>query len=131
MASIGSPVISIASINFNPDKPDRLINVAKIVKLKGDTGWLALDDKGTVHPIGRCYEWVTQRSHIVGVTAEPGTIWGSVLDGLVALGKVTRKDLNKHREALVKYKEQRERSEARHTITRLAEKHGLNVEVKD
>lgn len=109
MASIISIVPEIDRMFFQPDKANKPFTVVKCVRLRDNSGWLMLDDKGRVHAVGRAAERVNGNVCYVGVTAEAGSTWGDVFEGLVALGKITKGQLEEHRA----WAEQRRASQAR------------------
>ena len=124
MASIASMIPEIDAIFIRPDKANRPFTVTKAVRLKGEAGWLMLDDKGMIHAVGRAHERVTSNAYIIGVTAEAGTTWGAVMEGLVALGKITQRQLDEHRRCVKERAIEVRRGDDLRIVRELCERNG-------
>ncbi|MTH61145.1 hypothetical protein [Paracoccus litorisediminis] len=113
---------------FRGDRANRAIQIKQVVKLKDEMGWLMEDHKGQIHGAGSIEKRLTANCYIVNVAAEAGSAWGNILEGLVALKKISKEHLEEHRKVMGKHQKDRERRNDLKYAEDLCAKHGWKLD---
>ena len=126
MGGIASSVEEIDNAFYKDLPVNRAIKVNRVVKLRDDWGFLIENMDGTLCGVGRASR-ANKKAFILGVEAQEDSMWGALLEGLRALGRISREDINNHRTRMAKYNEIRGRERDAKWIKEICERNGWAV----